>query len=143
MLYMILHLRRALPCTTPGNTPRNLSKDSSPLSYGRLTPVTSPSNLMGDKVPAPGSHGLEEGPEQDSSRTCLHSPFVAIQRLQALSLGGAKQASPVTELGHCRASEAAQTLLAAPGHEPGNRTATNTGQWLTVGPPSQTAWLGC
>lgn len=92
---------------------------------------------MGDKVPAPGSHGVEEGPEQDSSRTCLHSPFVAIQRLQALSLGGAKQASPMTELGHCRASEAAQTLLAAPGHELGNRAATHTGQWLTVGPQAR------
>lgn len=30
----------------------------------------------------------------------------------------------MTELGHCRASEAAQALLAAPGCEPGNRAAT-------------------
>lgn len=107
------HLRRVLACKTPGNTPRNLSEDSPPLNSGRVTLVTSPSNPTGDKVPTPGSHGVEEGPEKDSSGTCICSPFVAVQHLQALSLGGTRQASLVTELGHCKASEAAQALLAA------------------------------
>ena len=105
-------------------TSKNLSEDSSPWGCGRLSPVTSPSNPMGDEVPAPGPPGVEAAAGADSSGTCVHLPFATVQLFQALSPGGTRQASPVTELGRCMASEAAQAPLAAPGHEPGNRAAT-------------------
>lgn len=79
---------------------------------------------MGDEVPAPGAAGVGEAAGADSSGTCIGSPFAAIQLFQALSPGGTRQASPVTELGHRVASEAARAPLAAPGHERGNRAAT-------------------
>lgn len=66
-----------------------------------------------------GAAGAEDG-----SGTGDRSPFAAIQLFRALSPGGTGQASPVTELGHCTASEAAWALWAAPGCEPGTRAAT-------------------
>lgn len=118
------HCCRILLCRTLGNTSKSLLEDPSPRGCGRFTPVTSPSKPMGDEVPAPGTPRVEEVARADSSGTCIHSPFAAIQLFQALSPGSTRQASPVTELGQRVASEAARALLAAPGHEPGNRVAT-------------------
>lgn len=52
-LHVIPHLCRVPSCKAAGNTRQNLPENSSSLSEGRLTPVTSLLKPMGDEVPAP------------------------------------------------------------------------------------------